>query len=251
MRGPTPGPTFKAKEGTQEAWFVNSIRRYDMAHKPRIAIPRWRAPTAERTRHYLRSIRCAGGEFALLGPEDDVQAIDGLLLTGGVDVDPKLYGEQPHPETEKANRERDEHELSLLRAALECDLPVLAACRGHQLLNVAFGGSLLQHIEGDHHRPQPDGESRWHQVNPTGLSRLAQIYHGFRTLWVNSRHHQAVTVDRLAPGLVPVACSPDGLVEAMESEAHRWVLGVQWHPERPEMRAADRLFAAFVAACRT
>jgi putative glutamine amidotransferase len=222
-----------------------------MNHKPRIAIPRWRAPTAERTRHYLRSIRRAGGEFALLGLEDDVQGIDGLLLTGGGDVDPRLYGEQPHLETEKVNRERDEHELALLRAALECDLPVFAVCRGHQLLNVAFGGSLLQHIEGNHHRPQPDGESRWHQVNPAGLSRLAQIYHGFRTLWVNSRHHQAVTVDRLAAGLIPVACSPDGLIEAMESEAHRWVLGVQWHPERLEMRAADRLFAAFVAACRT
>ena len=121
----------------------------------------------------------------------------------------------------------------LLDAALERDLPVLAICRGHQLLNVALGGSLLQHIEDDAHRWLDDGESSYHDIS-VDPGRVAGVYGS--SMRVNSRHHQGITNDRLAAGLKPVASSHEGYLEAMEGEEHRWVVGVQWHPERPEMR---------------
>ena len=219
---------------------------------PRIAVPHWRAPTFERTQHYYESLRKAGGEPLVVDRPELPAEVAGLLLTGGVDVDPHLYGEPPDPRTERPNKPRDSHERLLLQQALERDLPVLAVCRGHQFLNVALGGSLVQHIEGDGHRADDAGESRWHTVSPVdGGGRLRAVYGDRRGLRVNSRHHQAVTAERLAPSLVSLAESPDGLVEAVESRGQRWVVGVQWHPERPEMHpAADALFAAFVAACR-
>ncbi len=225
---------------------------------PLIAVPHWRAPTSERTLHYYDSLRRAGGEPLVVGPDGPPSGGEpelpseatGLLLAGGVDVDPHLYGERRGPETEAPNKDRDAHELRLLREALDRDVPVLAVCRGHQFLNVALGGSLLQHIEGDGHRADHEGESRWHSVSLRG-GRLGEAYEGRGELRVNSRHHQAVTDDRLAPSLTPLAYSPDGVVEATGSREHRWVISVQWHPERPEMRpAADLLFAAFVEACR-
>lgn len=217
---------------------------------PFIAVPHWRAPTFERTQHYHDSLRQAGCEPLVVDGPDLPPDAAGLLLAGGVDVDPHLYGERRHPETERSNKARDAHELRLLRQALERDVPVLAVCRGHQFLNAAMGGSLVQHIEGDGHRVDDAGESRWHTVSIRG-GRIGEVYGLGRDLRVNSRHHQAVTEERLAPSLEPFAYSPDGLVEAMESREHLWVVGVQWHPERPEMRpAADALFAAFVAACR-
>jgi len=217
---------------------------------PRIAVPHWRAPTFERTQHYYDSLRQAGSEPLVVEGPDLPPDAAGLLLAGGVDVDPRLYGEPRHPQTERPNRARDAHELRLLRQALERGLPVLATCRGHQFLNVALGGSLLQHVEGDSHCADDEGQSRWHTVSIRG-GRLGEVYGLRRDLRVNSRHHQAVTEERLAPSLEPFAYSPDGLVEVMESREHGWVVGVQWHPERPEMRpAADLLFATFVAACR-
>ncbi len=178
--------------------------------------------------------------------------LDGLLLTGGVDVDAHLCGEQRSRHAMRPNKARDAHELLLINQALERDLPVLAICRSHQLLNVAMGGSLLQHVEGDGHRADGEGRSRWHTVSlAAGSGLLGDVYGGEKALKVNSRHHQAVTAEHLAAPLTPLAYSPDGLVEAVQSRAHRWVMGVQWHPERPEMRpGADPLFAAFVDACR-
>jgi len=219
---------------------------------PRIAVPHWRAPTFERTQYYYESLRKAGGEPLVVDRPELPAEVAGLLLTGGVDVDPHLYGEPPDPRTERPNKPRDSHERLLLQQALERDLPVLAVCRGHQFLNAALGGSLVQHIEGDGHRADDAGESRWHTVSlVNGGGRLRAVYGDRRELRVNSRHHQAVTAERLAPSLVSLAESPDGLVEAAESRGQRWVVGVQWHPERPEMHpAADALFAAFVAACR-
>ena len=218
---------------------------------PCVALPHWRAPTFERTQHYYESLRKAGGEPLVVdGPELPTETA-GLVLTGGVDVDPHLYGERRGPRTERPNKPRDAHEMRLLQQALERDLPVLAVCRGHQFLNVALGGSLVQQIEGDGHRADDAGESRWHTVSLVdGGGRLGGVYSSGRDLRVNSRHHQAVTAERLAPSLALLAYSPDGLVEAMESRAQRWVVGVQWHPERPEMHPdSDVLFAAFVAAC--
>lgn len=218
--------------------------------KPRIAVPHWRAPTWERTKYYYDSLAAAGAEYVVVS-EDSLPAVaHGLLLTGGVDVNPRLYGEKRHPRTERSNRKRDEHELRLLRQALERDLPVLSICRGHQLLNVAFGGSLVQDIESNGHKWLPDSTSSWHAVSIAPGSRLAGIYGPQDGMRVNSRHHQGITAERVGAGLVATAISPDGLVEGLESGQHRWVIGVQWHPERPEMRPeAERLFAAFVQAC--
>lgn len=220
-----------------------------MGRRPRIAIPHWRAPTWERSQHYRDSLLARGGEYVIVDGADLPPDVQGLLLTGGVDVDPRLYGERRGPYSERPNRQRDAHELGLLRQALERGLPLLAICRGHQLLNVALGGRLLQHVDG--HRADEEGNSAWHQVRIAPGSRLAAVYGANQPLRVNSRHHQAVTPERLASCLRPAALSPDGLVEAAEVKGHPWAVSVQWHPERPEMRPQSlELFAAFVAACR-
>lgn len=216
---------------------------------PLIAIPRWKAPTWERTGYYLDSLEIAGARCQLVEPDKLPDDTAGLLLMGGVDVNPRLYKQRRGKLTDKPNNDRDEHELKLLDQALERDIPVLAICRGHQLLNVALGGALLQHIEDDSHRWTDTGDSTWHEITVNGGGRLAGVYGNGATVSVNSRHHQGITPDRVAPGLRIVATTNDGFVEAMESDAHRWVVGVQWHPERPEIRKASRdLFAAFVKA---
>jgi len=217
---------------------------------PLIAIPHWRAPTWERTKYYYDALTASGAQYTIIDSDELPAEANGLVLTGGVDVDPQLYGEEIGPKTDKPNPQRDTHELGLLRQALERDLPVLCVCRGHELLNVAMGGALLQNIDGDGHRWLEDGASNYHEVELAGTGRLASIYGPGATLRVNSRHHQGVSEDRLAPELQAVATSPDGLVEAMESSGHRWVMGIQWHPERPEMTGPARsLWQAFVAAC--
>jgi putative glutamine amidotransferase len=208
--------------------------------------------------NYWRSLREAGIEpVDLCEPGASLQGCAGLLLTGGRDIDPARYGEAPHPATEEPNLERDDLEFRLLERALAAGMPVLAICRGHQLLNVALGGSLQQHIEGDGHRSLDDigAASRWHEVDIEPCSGL-RAWLGVDRAHVNSRHHQAVTIERLAPGLRIAGLSPDGFVEAVESERHSWVVGVQWHPERLEPDAHDfvdasrRLFAAFAVAVR-
>lgn len=221
-----------------------------MPDRPIIAVPHWRAPTWERTKFYYDALDAVDAQYAIVDGEILPADASGLLLTGGVDVSPRLYGEKRGPKTDRPNKERDEHELALLRQALDRDLPVLCICRGHELLNVALGGSLIQHIEGDGHRWQDDGSSGWHDVTVNSKSRLAGAYGNGAVLRVNSRHHQGVTEDRLGAGLRSVATSGDGFVEAMESDKHGWVMGVQWHPERPEMHPdALSLWRAFVTAC--
>jgi gamma-glutamyl-gamma-aminobutyrate hydrolase PuuD len=217
--------------------------------KPLIAIPRWRAPTWERTGYYLDSLEMAGARCQLVEEKKLPADAQGLLLMGGVDVNPKLYGERRGPLTDKPQDERDMQEMRLLQDALERDVPVLAVCRGHQLLNVAMGGSLLQNIEDAGHKWHNDGESNWHEIAFDQTGRLVGVYGP--DVRVNSRHHQGITRNRLAEGLRPVAASHDDFVEAMESDTHRWVAGVQWHPERPEIREESLpLFRAFVGACR-
>lgn len=217
---------------------------------PVIAIPRWKAPTWERTGYYMDSVEIAGGRPRLVEENKLPKDAAGLVIMGGVDVNPKLYGEKHGSHTDRPNKDRDTHEMKLLEHALERDIPVLAICRGHQLLNVALGGTLLQHIEDNSHRWTEKGDSAWHEIDVTDTkSRLGCAYEGQKKLRVNSRHHQGVTKDRLAPDLRPVAASHDAFVEAAESTSHRWVVGVQWHPERPEMRPDARpLFAALVKA---
>jgi len=218
--------------------------------KPLIAIPRWKAPTWERTGYYMDSLEIAGARCQLVEEKKLPKDAAGFLLMGGVDVNPKLYKEKRGSFTDKPHKDRDMQELRLLDEALERDIPVLAICRGHQLLNVALGGSLLQHIEDDAHRWTDVGESSWHEITIEDEGRLQGVY-GPHPVRVNSRHHQAITADRLARGLRPVSSSHDGYIEAMEGQKNRWVVGVQWHPERPEMRKESRgLFETFVAACR-
>jgi putative glutamine amidotransferase len=230
-----------------------------MPNRPLIAIPHWRAPTWERTKYYYDALQAASARHTIVDGADLPADARGLLLTGGVDVDPRLYGEKRGPKTDRPNTKRDRHELKLLHQALERDIPVLCICRGHELLNVALGGALLQHIETDGHRWHDDGSSGWHDVTLDGDSRLIPAYSNGKTHRVNSRHHQGVTEDRLAGILRPTARSADGFIEAMESTQHRWVVGIQWHPERPEAEleatsrenwshASASLWHAFVAA---
>ncbi len=213
---------------------------------PRIGVTRWEdVPVEARDRYWART-REAGGEVVDLneaaaeGATALSATLDALILTGGVDVDPATYGaSQRHPKVKETAPERDAMELAYLEAALKRDIPVLAICRGHQLLNVGFGGALVQHIESGEHRADfatPGYPSRWHDLEIAADSRIARALDATR-VEINSRHHQAVDAQTLAAGLRPVAYASDHdhqLVEGMESETHRWVVGVQWHPERPE-----------------
>lgn len=215
---------------------------------------------AERVQPYLDAVVIAGGEPLLLAPDNCRDAllaledsVHGLLLSGGGDIHPRHYG-QPLEGTEvdSIDEERDELELVLTRLALAEDLPVLAICRGIQVLNVALGGGLIRHVDG-HRNPLPD-RSLLHDVRLTRGSLLTRILGSDGTLQVNSSHHQAIDAGCLAPGLRVAARSllDDHLIEAVESPEHRWVVGVQWHPERvAEVPAVhQRLFSAFVAAAR-
>ena len=203
---------------------------------------------------YVRRVEEAGG-LALLFPVVDPAAapdylglVHGLLLIGGDDVDPALYGEPPHPRLGPVDPHRDAFEISCARAAAERGMPILGICRGVQLLNVAFGGTLHQHVpEAVGTRVAHGGRyGLAHEVAVPAGSRLATIV-GAATLGVNSHHHQAL--DRCAARLVVTARSSDGLVEAAEDPRHPFLVGVQWHPERmPEAPATARLFAEFVKA---
>jgi putative glutamine amidotransferase len=191
---------------------------------------------------YRKALMSAGIE-----PVENVSSVaglDGLLLAGGPDVDPALYGASRRPETEPPEHARDSLETALLHEALDRDLPVLAICRGLQLLNVALGGTLVQHIAG--HRCAKQQAA--HAVAIASHSRLGSILGvegtaGADEYMVNSRHHQCV--DRVASGLVVTARAPDDVVEALELPGRHFVLAVQWHPE-DRMRWPDRkLFEAF------
>lgn len=210
---------------------------------------------------YTRSVERAGAVPVLLPPLPASDAapllerLDGLLLSGGVDVDPELYGEAPGPELRRVDRRRDEFELPLTRKALERDLPILAICRGHQVLNVATGGTLHQHIPsvvagGERH---DRAEPRWQRVPAVDVragTRLSSLL-GEGMVSVNSIHHQAVA--RVGTSMVVSArCPEDDVVEGIEMPGPRFVLGVQWHPES-FWQTGDSfqcLFDAHAEACR-
>lgn len=215
--------------------------------QPRIAITLGATTKPAVIEQYRRFVVDGGGNPTVLLPGSDSRgAFDGLLLGGGADVHPREYGAPPEPLT-VAEPERDAFERPFAESALRQGLPVLGICRGLQLLNVIYGGGLIQHLEG--HSRDEDGRSRQHRASIAAGSRLASIL-GSPDVLVNSSHHQGVRGALLAPGLRAVGWSDHDLIEAVEADGPEWVLGVQWHPERvDEVDPANRHLAeAFVAA---
>ncbi|MFC4913823.1 gamma-glutamyl-gamma-aminobutyrate hydrolase family protein [Actinomadura gamaensis] len=199
---------------------------------------------------YIRSVERAGGVPVLLPPTGSLRGVaalvaglDGIVFAGGADVDPGLYGADRHAETGAPQPGRDRFELALLRAAIAADLPFLAICRGMQLLNVARGGGLVQHLPDvlGHRGHAPDvGVIGRHRVRISPTSTVGKILGEVAD--VPTYHHQAA--DRLGKGLAAVAWAEDQVVEAVELQGHRFGLAVQWHPEEGDDR---RLFEALVA----
>ena len=222
---------------------------------PKIAI----APSSK-PHDYEESVRRAGGEPIILDratdrPGDVVRSFDGVLLAGGGDVLPSIYGEAAHPTFGEAEQGRDEYEIELARLALERDLPMFAICRGIQVLNVARGGTLIQDIPSEvtHAEAHDVREPRVaiaHAVWVTSgslLERLMRERVDDESVPVNSRHHQAVK--QLGAGLVVSGTAPDGVIEAIEDPSKRFCLGVQWHPENFYRTGEfSALFEAFVRA---
>lgn len=204
---------------------------------------------------YFNGINLAGGIALLLPPQpvDDeitnrvLDRVDGLVITGGPDVDPARYGQTPHPSTNEPAHERDEWEFALLAGALRRGIPVLGVCRGAQVLNTALGGTLHQHLPdviGHTHHQKGDAIFGTSAVRTVPGTRLAELIGA--TSDAQCYHHQAI--DRLGDGLVVSARDGDGVIEAVELPGDGFVLGVQWHPEE---RLDDlRLFTAIVEAAK-
>jgi putative glutamine amidotransferase len=228
--------------------------------KPRIALTLSGSATkrnAVAREQYLEAIRRAGAEPIAIFPNDPLpESFDGLCLSGGGDIDPARYGADNVASSE-IDAARDATELAILERALARDIPVLGICRGFQLINVHLGGSLEQHHLGHAPKYPPEGltvvddpagsDAVRHEITAEPGSKLAEAC-GDEVFVVNSSHHQVVTSDRLASELRATAHVGE-LVEALESPAHRWVVAVQWHPERTAQvgAAATRIFEAFVA----
>ena len=219
-------------------------------------------PTQYLNRAYVWAVESAGGIPIMLPVTRDPESVgrylgllDGLLISGGVDVDPACFGEEPHPQLGTVDDDRDTTELPLIRAALAQDLPVFAICRGIQSLNVALGGSLYQDIPSQapseiHHQQSDLGIPRnqtSHAIHIVPDSRLHRIV-GQSEMQTNSFHHQALK--KVAEGLIVTAYAPDDIIEAAESPTHRYVVAVQFHPEEtaPKDLPSRQLFEAFIAA---
>jgi putative glutamine amidotransferase len=217
----------------------------------------WDVPASFLPRVYFESVTRAGGIAVLLPPQPVdafvagrvLDALDGLIITGGKDVDPARYGQERHATTDEPRRDRDAWEDALLTAAITRELPFLGICRGLQVLNVALGGTLHQHL------PDVIGSTRYNAGYGTFSENEVEVHAGTRTgdlldaapaLPVHSYHHQAV--DALGEGLVVSARSDDGIVQAVEVQGVPFGVGVQWHPE--ENPDDLRLFAGLVDAAR-
>lgn len=239
------------------------------SRRPLIAVPAyalaegrvrdWEYPAMAAPTRYVEALHRAGAQEAVLMPvalDEDGEAdelldrFDALLLLGGGDLDPSVYGQERHTKVYGVVPERDAFEITLTRAAIGRGMPLLAICRGHQVLNVARGGTLEQHLSVDGHgTPGVPGGSTMHAVRIEPDSRLAAAT-GVARADVCSHHHQAIDV--LGASLTAVAWADDGVVEGIELAGDPWVVGAQWHPE--DTAATDpiqqRLFDAFVAQAR-
>jgi putative glutamine amidotransferase len=200
---------------------------------------------------YVRAVEAAGGRALLVPPsmegiDETLDALDGLLFSGGSDLDPEIYRQEAHAETDGVVPERDRAEIALLEAALERDMPVLAVCRGSQVLNVARGGDLVQHLPdvvGDEKHKHTPGVFADHDVDLVSGTRVQQILGDHAP--VKSHHHQGY--GQLGAGLREAARADDGTIEAVEDPSRRFALGVLWHPEAGEDFA---LFEALVEEAR-
>jgi len=216
----------------------------------------WNQRSAVLPAGYVEAVSRAGGLALMVAPEPELVAepddllhrLDGLIVSGGVDLDPASYGAEPHPQTRGSTRDRDDFEIALIRRAVEIDLPVLGICRGMQVLNVALGGTLLQHLPEtfghEHHRRVPGNfDAADHDVRLAPGSLAAQAA-GELLHTAKSHHHQGV--DEIGAGLIVTGSSTiDDLAEAFELPDRRFVLGVQWHPEADERSG---VIGALVAA---
>jgi putative glutamine amidotransferase len=217
----------------------------------------WDVPASFLPKAYFEAVNRAGGIAVLLPPQpinDEIAArilesIDGLIITGGKDVNPVRYGQEHHPTTDVPRLDRDEFEDTLLRVAIEKEVPFLGICRGLQVLNVALGGTLHQHL------PEVIGSTRYNlgegifSVNEVAVApgtKIAELLAGSDTVAVKSYHHQAI--DEVAPGLRVTATTDDGLAQAVEVDSMPFGVAVQWHPE--ETPDDLRLFEGLVAAAR-
>lgn len=227
--------------------------------KPKIGII-FGAEIGKSEPEYLEAVKKANGEPVVLRPGEkvDFMSLQGLLLTGGGDVEPELYGQKKQAYCDKPERQRDEFEMSTLKQFLTQGKPVFGICKGVQVLNVALGGSLYQdmatelksHILKEHQYPgaltREEKRALRHEVRLRKNSKLYKIFGEKRQ--TNSRHHQAIKT--LAPSLEAVGESSDGVIEAVESKEHPWVVGVQWHPESQEISDDFApLFRNFVEQC--
>ena len=213
-------------------------------------------------RAYVWAVENAGGIPVMLPVTRDpeivpryLSVIDGLLLSGGVDVAPACFGEAPHPQLGTVDEDRDMTELPLIRQALAQDMPLFAICRGIQSLNVALGGTLYQDIPSQapsaiHHQQSDIGIPRSRTSHSVRIVSDSRLYHivGREEMQINSFHHQALK--QVADGLVVTAYAPDEIIEAAESPTHRYVVAVQFHPEEtaPNDLPSRQLFEAFIAA---
>jgi putative glutamine amidotransferase len=212
----------------------------------------WQLPAALIPYDYVRAIEHAGARPLLVPPSEEgvqetLDALDGILFSGGADLDPEVYGAEAHPETNGVRPERDSAEIALLEAALARDMPVLAVCRGVQVMNVARGGDLVQHLPdvvGNESHREVKGTFSEHPVRVEDGSKLSAAI-GERAA-VKSSHHQGL--GRVGEGLREVAWADDGTIEGVEDPGRRFAVGVLWHPEAGE---DWKLFEALVAEART
>jgi putative glutamine amidotransferase len=211
----------------------------------------WNKPAALLPATYVRAVEAAGGRPVLLPPLDEaagetVAILDGIIFSGGSDLDPTLYGHEPHPETTLIRPERDRGELTLIAAVLERDIPTLAICRGMELLNIACGGTLEQHLPDrtdEVHHKGGHGVYASHEVSIKPDSKLGEILGSSAV--VRSHHHQAPDV--VGRDLIEVAWALDDTIEGIEAPVRRFVVGVLWHPEEGK---DPSLFGALVEAAR-